>query len=167
MKSPKSQQGFTLIETVIYAGLISIIIGFAVSMISQIIENQSRLRARVEVAEETNFILRKISWALAGVTAINQPPSGSSSTILGTTKSNFAENPLVFDLNGGNIRLSRASGTPAILNSGNILVKKLNFEHTAASGTIPEAVKTTITLESVSASSSETITTVDYLRKQL
>lgn len=167
MKSPKSEQGFTLIETIIYAGLISVIIGFAVFMISQIIENQNRLRARVEVREETNFLLRKISWALAGATTINQPLPGSSSTILGTTKSNFAENPLVFDLNGSNARLSRASGTPVILNSGSILVKKLNFEHTAPSGTIPEAVKTTLTLESVSASSSETIETIDYLRKQL
>lgn len=155
-------KAFTLIETIIYAALISMIIGFSVFVIYQIINVQERLKSKTEVEEEMNFVLQKINWALTGANVVNQPLANSTSTMLSVNKANFAQNPLIFDLDNKNIRLSRAGDGLAILNSGNIIVDQLIFQYLSSSSA-PESVKTTITLKS--GVYSKTVETINYLRK--
>ncbi len=157
------EKGFTLIETIIYAALVSIIIIFSVLVMYQIIEVQDRLKAKAEIEGEAGFVLQKINWVLGGAYSINQPSAGATSTTLSINKSNFPQNPLVFDAANGNVRLSRAGGNAIILDNQNVVVDNLIFEHLAASGNVPPAVKIAIRVSY--SFYSKTFETIYYLRK--
>ncbi|MBI5306374.1 prepilin-type N-terminal cleavage/methylation domain-containing protein [Candidatus Wolfebacteria bacterium] len=165
MKSFNKKKGFTLIEVIIYAALVSLMAEFSIFSMNQIINNNNFLRAKIEVEEETNFILQKINWALGNAGAINQPGAGATSTILSVNKNNFSQNPIVFDLNGNNVRLSKGGINFSALNNQNVSVNRLIFEHLAASGSAPAAVKTTIAVNSKSLNYSKTIEILYYLRQ--
>lgn len=155
-------KGFTLIETIIYAVLISMIIGFSSFVVYQIINTQEMLKAKIELEEEANFILQKINWALAGASVINQPAANATSTTLSINKANFIQNPLIFDLNNKNIRLSRGGSEAVVLNNSDINIDQLVFEYLSSTSTL-KSVKSTITLKS--GRYSKTIETINYLRK--
>ena len=135
-------RGFTLIETLIYASLISVIIGFSLAVTYQIIDSSEKLNKKILIEEEANFLLRKIEWALTGLETINSPLSGATGSILSVNKINFSSNPLVFDLNLNNLRMKRGLAAPVILNNENLVVSNLIFEHLAMDGNKPAGVKT-------------------------
>ncbi len=135
-------KGFTLIETLIYAALISIVVGFSLVAAYQIIDSSEGLNKKIMVEEEANFLLRKIGWALSGVDVINNPISGATGSILSINKINFSGNPLVFDLNSDNLRLKKGAAEPVILNNQNVKISNLVFEYLAASGSKPAGIKT-------------------------
>jgi type II secretory pathway pseudopilin PulG len=152
-------RGFTLIETIIYTALISIIIGGALVTVYQVLESNNALYNKIIVEQEANFLLRKFAWALSGVSAINLPVVGATSSVLSINKINFPENPLVFNLNATDIRLKRGSQEPVILNAQNVKITNLVFQHLASVGNGPEAIKINLTVDS------QTFSTVIYLRK--
>lgn len=157
-------KGFTLVEIIIYAALVSLMAEFAIFSMNQIIGNNNLVRSKIEVEEEMNFTLQKINWALSGASAINQPAAGATSTILSVNKINFSQNPIVFDLNGNNVRLSKGGSGFSELNNQKVSVSRLVFEHLAASANAPEAIKTTIAINSKTANYSKTIEMLYYLR---
>lgn len=152
-------RGFTLVETIIYTALISIIIGGALVTVYQVLESNNALYNKIIVEQEANFLLRKFAWALSGVSSINLPVVGATSSVLSINKINFPENPLVFDLNATDIRLKRGSQEPVILNAQNVKITNLVFQHLASVGSGPEAIKINLTVDS------QTFSTVIYLRK--
>ena len=152
-------KGFTLIETIIYTALISIIIAGALVAVYQVLESSSALYNKIITEQESNFLLRKFAWALSGVSAINLPAAGATSSVLSLNKINFSENPIVIDLNSNNMRMKKGSAEPAILNTQNITVQNLVFEHLSSSGNAPEAIKINLTVDT------QSFSTTIYLRK--
>ena len=144
----KRFSGFTLIETLIYLALFAIIIGGTVVVTYDIIAGSDNTQIKVVISEEGNFLLRKIDWALTGVASIDSPAAGASGVALSVTKLGLpaGQNPLVFDLNSGNLRLKRGAGSAMALNSSNATVSNLVFAHLAAIGQRPEAVKASFKL---------------------
>src|SRR4030042_506817 len=65
-KNLPSQAGFTLIESLLYIALFSIIIGGALVAVYQMIESSDAVSAKNIVEMEGSFLLRKIDWALTG-----------------------------------------------------------------------------------------------------
>jgi len=152
-------KGFTLIETIIYTALISIIIAGALVAVYQVLESSNALYNKIITEQESNFLLRKFAWALSGVSAINLPAAGATSSVLSLNKINFSENPIVIDLNSNNMRMKKGSAEPAILNTQNITVQNLVFEHLSSSGNAPEAIKINLTVDT------QSFSTTIYLRK--
>lgn len=136
----KSGAGFTLLEIAIYIALLSMIISAVLGSVYQIIEGSDKINSKINTEAEAHFLLRKIEWALTGVSAINLPVSASTGTILSVNKVDFSGNPLIFDFNSGNMRLSRGVAAPIILNSENVTVGDVQFRHIASSGFSPEAI---------------------------
>lgn len=159
----QTARGFTLIEAIIYIALISIMLGFTVLVISQMMDTQRRLKSKIELEAEADFILRKLNWALTNAQNVSQPPLNSSSSVLSIDKNGGSENPLVFDLAGGDIRLSRGGGAATALNNQYVTLNQLTFEHLAASGTTPEAIRTTIAVQSLT--DARIIQITNYLKK--
>ncbi len=140
----RSRKGFTLMETVIYIGLLSFITSFVVVVLYQMIGSENQGRNRTEVDGEGNFMMQKMVWALVGAQAINAPAVSATGTTLSVNKYNYASNPIVFDVNGRNIRIAKGTSTPVILNSARVYINQLTFQHLAASGTIPEGIAITM-----------------------
>ncbi|OGE82152.1 MAG: hypothetical protein A3B10_02355 [Candidatus Doudnabacteria bacterium RIFCSPLOWO2_01_FULL_44_21] len=91
------ENGFTLIETLIYIALFTIIIGGAMVAVYQIIESTNRTNERVVIQEDVNFLLRKLDWALTGASAVS-----ATATTLTVTKGG---SNLVFELTGDDLTL--------------------------------------------------------------
>ena len=163
--------GFSLIETIIYAALISIIIGMVLLVVFQIVESQDRARAKTEVEEETNFLISKIKWALSGIDIINIPASGASGSTLSVNKFNFSQNPVVIDTASGSLRMAFGTGTQTVLNSGSISIANISFQHIAQTTTTAPAIKTILTTQFNPRGAyriyetSSTVETTIYLRK--
>ncbi|MFH1346921.1 MAG: prepilin-type N-terminal cleavage/methylation domain-containing protein [Spirochaetota bacterium] len=152
-------RGFTLIEILIYSALTSIIIGGSLVAVYQIIESSDGIYDKIVIEQEANFLLQKIKWTLTGATTINVPPIGATSSTLSVNKANFSDNPIIIDLNSNNLRLKRGLNERNILNSQNIAVNDVIFEHQAADGNLPEAIKINFTVNS------KLFNTIIYLRK--
>ena len=150
-------KGFTLIEILIYLVLVSLIATISIAAVYPLIDNYHRSQALLDIESETNFLMRKINWALMGAYAINQPASGSTSTILSINKEGFSQNPIAFDVSGGNLRISLASAEPIVLNNTNVKIEKAEFENIFQSG-LPASVGVELSVKHSSSSSSASTT---------
>ena len=163
----KPRLGFTLFETIIYIALLSVVTSFVMVVFYQLIGSGDQHRNRIEADSEANFMMQRIVWAVTGASAINSPAINATGTSLSVTKFNYAQNPIVFDLNSRNLRIAKASGTPAFLGSSRIAVESVIFEHLPSVQSTPEGVK--IILKVVSSDitrpqASTTLENIIYLR---
>ena len=155
----KQKKGFTLIETLIYAILVATIISGVLISVYQMIQGSATLNTRIVAEEEVNFIFRKIVWALAGAYDINSPGTGDTGTTLSVDKENFSDNPIVLDLNSGNLRIKRGGEEAVILNNEHVAISNATFEHLASSGDKPGGIKVNIFVDN------QAYETTIYLRK--
>jgi prepilin-type N-terminal cleavage/methylation domain-containing protein len=80
------KRGFTLIETIIYLALFSIVIGGALAATMLLFEGAGRDTAHARLQEEGAFILGKVARTLTGVQTVRSPLLGYSSTTLSVDK---------------------------------------------------------------------------------
>lgn len=147
----KNDSGFTLIETIIYLALFSIVIGGGMVAVFQVIQSASASNNHIIVQEEGNFLLRKIDWALTVATVISQPLSNATGTSL---EINSGANKLTFTLNStsSSLTLKRGivigvDGIP--LNSSGVAVSDLSF-YRGPSGK-PDSITASFKLTSIHA----------------
>ena len=81
MKRTK-HNGFTLIETIIYIALLTLIIGSGVVAGFYVIDSSEKEKANINAIAEAAFLMRKIDWALNGADSIDV----SAPTILKVTR---------------------------------------------------------------------------------
>lgn len=122
------QAGFTLIEMIFYILFITLIIGGSLGIVYQLLSNSESLRSGIAVEEEANFILKKLIWVLNDTTAVNSPAVNGTSTSLSVNKNSFPDNPVVIDLDGGDIRIKKGSNAALALNGYRFTASDLNFE---------------------------------------
>lgn len=167
--SAASRRGFTLIETVIYLGLFSMVMSMSLVVFYQILGSENQHRDRVEVDAEANFMMQKIQWALTGAQTINQPGLNATGSTLSVNKFNYSQNPVVLDLDSRSLRITKGGSNPVLLGSGRVSVNQLTFEHLPAVQSAPEGVKVTLAVVSSDIerpiAASTTIQDTIYLRK--
>jgi len=153
----RKSSAFTLIETLIYAALISIIIGMVIVITFQVVSGNVKLGEKIFLEEESSFLLRKLEWAIGGASAINSPASGTSSnSSLSINKFEVppTENPIVFTVTNGDMTIKRGTADEVNLNSSLLSISNATFTHIAATGTAPAGIK--IELSVVGASPEDT-----------
>jgi hypothetical protein len=136
--------GFTLLETIIYLALLTLIIGCSFGAISILISGNSRNQSEIILETEGNFVLAKINWAMTGATTTvvtSDPPT------LSVTKNDFGFNPLIFSTSSGALMLKEGGSPSATTTSDNVWLQNLTFLDISASNGRPEGVKTEFTLQ--------------------
>jgi len=152
-------RGFTLIETLIYIALVGLLIGSGVVASYYIIDASERGKADINSTAEAQFLIRKISWALTGVDAINSPASGTTGNQLSVHKNGSAFNPVVTDLVSGRARISESASAPVEITGDRVKIENLSFEHIAADTPKPAAIKISFTADG------KNFQMTEYLRK--
>ncbi len=147
VKNKKIDAGFTLIETVIYIALLGMIIGSGVVAAYHMIEENNRLRGQIIIAEEGNFLLRKIDSVFTGAGIIYLPTAGATGQVLrlGNNGTLFR-----FELNSGILMIKKDSGDLVSLNSDNTTLTNLIFEHIPSNSTKPAGVRVSFLLNGIS-----------------
>jgi type II secretory pathway pseudopilin PulG len=140
--------GFTLIETIIYLALFSIIFTGIFVSVYPIFSSADRLTKNIAIESESMFIVSKINYALndaitsSGGT-ITSPAAGSNGSTLvlssgGTEKYRFAMDtsgtfctgPLLCQM----LTISKTGGTAVPLNASRINITNFSVSHVAPSG---------------------------------
>lgn len=80
MIANKNKKGFTLIETLIYIALLTIMIGGSLAVSYQILSGNTRDDSAITIQKEANFVIRKIEMTLNGAKP-NEVTTGSSLSI--------------------------------------------------------------------------------------
>jgi hypothetical protein len=123
------------------------------------------------VQEEGDFLLAKTGWVLSGAQSVSSPATGLSSATLSIAKWDTSlGNPLVINLSGTDMTLSRGANPAVVLNNSNVQISSLNFTHNTASGdgVSPESLAASFTVSSKTATGqiySQDFSTLTYLRK--
>lgn len=141
----KNQKGFTLIEMLIYMGLLSILLISITDMFVAVLNVKLESEATSAVEQDSQFIINRLNYDISRATNIAQPANpGDISTSLSL---DIAGETFTYQLNGNNLELTNNSGTYAI-NSNQTTVPTLSFLKIGSPGGKATA-RITLEIESV------------------
>lgn len=156
-------RGFTLIEAIIYIALFSIIMTAGFVTAFQLMQGSGTISSKVVVQEEANFALRKINWALSGITTINTPTAlAPYSATLSITKTSHPSNPVEIRLNVASSSIEMREGGAGgyvPITTQNVKVTSLGFQYVVGVGGAPDGIIATTTINGIVS------TTTKYIRK--
>lgn len=138
-------RGITLIETLVYIALLTLFIGSGIVSAFYIIDSSEKNKLKISATAEAQFLLRKIDWALTGVTIIDSPSSGTSGGTLSVNQADFGDNPIVISLDSNRAQLSRGGSAAEYLTTERVKIENLTFTHRPAQGAKPAAVAVSFT----------------------
>lgn len=121
--------GFTILETLIYAGLVSLMLAFMVVSVYQMIDSRDRLKFQRELVENQKFLNQKLAWLLQSNSAINTPAVGASGASLSVNKIGASDNPYVMIFGGGKITLTTGVNSAVGLTNNYVTVNNAFFEN--------------------------------------
>jgi hypothetical protein len=159
MKHVINTRGFTLIETIIYIGLFSLIFSGIFVSIYPLFTGAQRLTQNIAIESESAFILSKIDYALSNTIIdpngiIVSPPEGETASELiiqyaGTQRFRFAGNetnefcspPLLCNT----LTLAKEDGGALPLNAQRVSIDNFTVTHVAKSGSARRYIDVTFT----------------------
>lgn len=131
-------KGFTLLETLLYIGLLAILIGGILVSVYPIFTNTGRSSLQVTTDTEAGFLVRKLAWALSSIDAITEPNLGDTGAVL--TIDTISEGILSFSESGGNVMLSKSGGGNEPLLSSRVEIENLLFTYEDGASGAPDAI---------------------------
>ena len=166
--------GFTLIETITYLAIYSIIITGALVSAYAIFESAGRNQTKAIAQEEGTYLVGKIDWALTGTQSITAPAAGGVGSVLQVIKyDSTVGNPVVITFTNGTITLSRGGNAPQVLNNSNVTITCpptgcLSHESASGDGINQESVSASFTVHATTSTGipySQDFSTTKYVRK--
>ena len=148
MPAHHKQSGFTLLESIIYIGLFSIIFTGIFVSVYPIFSGAERLTKNIATEGESAFILSKINYAIANTVTsstgvVTTPAAGTASTTLvlssggtekyrfsGDTSGTFCAAPLLCQM----LLMSKDGGTALPLNASRVNINNFSVKHVAPTG---------------------------------
>src|SRR3989344_8176953 len=94
-------RGFTLLETIVYIALLTLIMGGTLAATYELLSGQGRASGRNTTQEEGGFVLGKFAWAMGQIVTIVTPASGTTPELDITT----ADGPFKLCLAGSAVML--------------------------------------------------------------
>ncbi len=157
VKTPTS--GFTLIETIIYIGLFSLIFTGIFMSIHPLFTGAARMTRNIAIEGESAFILAKIEYALSDTITsplgvVTTPSAGSTGNTLilefdgderfafAIDNSNaFCSSPVICKM----LTLSEDGAAAQPLNAGRVQIENFSVTHVAPTGGIPRYLDVSFT----------------------
>ena len=117
------QEGVTLLEVVLYIGIVTILLSAIIPFAWNIIEGGVKSATGQEVFTQGQYVANRITFEIRNASDINSV----SPTQISLATANPATNPTIISLNAGVINLQQGSSTPIALNSVNTTIPSLTF----------------------------------------
>jgi hypothetical protein len=140
-------KGFTLIEFLLYLGIFVIVLVLTSGFLWNMIFGNIKVSAYQEVQQNGSFALTKLTQEVKKALAINSPLPGTTSNSLSLAMASSTLDPTIFDVAGGQLRIS--SGSPPdfqYLTSYQVVVTDLQFTNLSYQDK-PGTVRIEMTLE--------------------
>lgn len=134
-----TSRGFTLIETVVYLGLFSILMGGLIVSAFYLVDAGGKGAERIALQEQGTFVARKLAYAVSGASEASVSSAGT--LILVRPDLPTSEDPLTFSVSEGVMYLARGTRDPLPLTSSRYRVENVAMSVTHTQG---EAAKVTV-----------------------
>jgi len=149
-----SQQGFTLIELILYIALVSIFISGAILFAWDIIYGRVKSQVQQEVNQNLRLANKRIVYEIRNASAINSVDTNK----ICLASSESARNPTKFYVNSGRLRIGWGGGSSDCtgltndepLTSNQIALSTLTFTDLSTGGGESKNIQFTLTVASVS-----------------
>lgn len=145
MNHKQNQEGFTLIELLLYVAILSFIFFTASLLLTSMLNYRSKQLALTEVNETGDHAVRIISRTIRNAEAITSPTQASSASSITIDVVDVADDPTVFDLSAGALRMTEGAGSAIDLSSNRVTVSGLTFTNLSRTDT-PGTVQFTFTV---------------------
>lgn len=144
VQSSKSHRGFTLIELVIYIGLLSLLLVFIMGIFLSVLDIQLESQANSSVEQDERYIISRMSYDMSRETTVTEPALiGSQSATLQFSTSG---NSYTYSLNNDKLELTSGSEVNE-LNSYDTSITGLSFQR-IGNGTTKDTIVVHFTISS-------------------
>lgn len=122
-------KGFTLIEFVLYFGLMSIVMTAVVAFAIDVIRSRNKSWIVSEVEQNARVSVLRVLRGVRRADSLNVSGStfNDDNGVLSLQMAATSTNPTVFDLSGGVLRIKEGSASATPLTSADVEVTKLRF----------------------------------------
>jgi len=141
----KRKRGFTLIELLLYVSISSIILLVTSTFLFSLLQSRIKNQTIAEVEQQGLQVMQVITQAVRNADSINTPLQGASSASLSLNTVVALNNPTIFDLASGVIRIKEGTGEAISLINSRITASSLNFQNFSRTNT-PGTVRIQFTL---------------------
>jgi len=142
----QNKKGFTLVELLIYLGIVSGLLIVAGAFTWSIIKGSVKTSCLREVQQNGRLAMEVITREIKAASGINSPLAGLSENTLSLVMSDSSLNPTVFELSNDQILLSQGVDGPYALTTDQVLVSTLNFTNLSYVDT-PGTIRIEMTLD--------------------
>lgn len=122
-----NQKGATLIETILYIGLLSIVLLFFVAFYQEATFLHGKVNERTNLLYNGQNALNTISWYLQNAKGLEAPAAGNSSDVLVIYQNSAFGGPIKFFVENDNLKMQIANEEAQNLTAEKIKVKSINF----------------------------------------
>jgi len=127
----KKQKGFSLIEIILYLGLLSIILTVLAVFFQEEIFLKAKINDKVEIVDNGQFALNKIVWYLKQAESLNAPAVSQSQNTLSLNLADSAQNPVIFYVENNVLKIKIANNEPVALTNERVKVSEITFSNFA------------------------------------
>lgn len=133
-----NRPGFTLIETILYVAIASVVLVSLSQFGWNIIGVSTKNNIHQDIVSDSRFALDQISLAIRNATDIDTANSDFDTNIASTPGSKLTlrgtapNDPVVFDVSSGSLRMQIGTNTPVLLTSNGTFIETLIFTDNSA-----------------------------------
>lgn len=142
----KMNRGFTLIELIIYIGIVAAILLVAVNFSWEIIYGNVKSQAIREVQQNTRLVMEKISESILAASEIDTPRPGDSHGELELRMQDLGLDPTIFETDENVLTIKQGANGPYELTNNRVKVTNLQFTNLSYPGT-PGTIRIQLTIE--------------------
>jgi len=136
MKLPlKNKKGFTLIELVLYVGVTSIMLLVIVVFLANLLQSRIKNQTIAEVEQQGIQVMQIITQTTRNAENITAPLIGTSASSLTLDVLAGANDPTVFDLFEGTVRIAEGNSSAVSLTNSRVVVSNLIFQNLSRADT--------------------------------
>ena len=145
MKHALSHKGFTFIELILYVSISAVMLLAILAFLSSLLQSRIKNQTIAEVEQQGLQAMHMITQAVRNASAIGTPAQGASAAVLSVGTIAAGNDPTVFDLAGGVIRMKEGAGDAVPLTNSRIIGSALAFQNLSRAST-PGTVRIQFTL---------------------
>ena len=131
----KNNKGFTLIELLLYIGIASVMLLIISVFLSTLLQSRVKNQTIAEVEQQGAQVMQIITQTIRNAEGINSPTQGASASSLSVDVFNTSDDPTVFDLSSGAIRVTEGAGSAVPLLNSRLTASGLNFQNLSRDNT--------------------------------
>lgn len=135
MKYYKENKGFTLVELLVYVGILAIVITSVVSIMFFVISSREKAKTINEVESQGALVMQFITQTIRNAESVNSPDVGINDSTISLSVSDTQDNPTIFDINNGVIRVKKGTADEVDLTSSRVTASNLDFYNVSRTDT--------------------------------